>query len=246
MSTTNAIARYWILNLAIEFPRRLSNFVPSVEEEHLNVRKIPGFAATDYVATFLELFDSSSIRLRPSLNDEEGEIAVGRSELESILEARLQLPPVTSKIKGPGRVRHSLSTDGSPNLGWELTQAGGAEWEALAQPNWERYVDICTDHQSGEAWSSHLDSLMTELGWCRELRCVEIDRKTLSLDVLHDHAITYWKVLPIVYHATFRSIWTEYWWLGKGTEAPKWFRDWWISRSHWYKEPWMLPDWPAD
>ncbi len=64
MPVTNAIARYWILNLAIEFPRRLSNVVPFVEEEHLNVRKIPGVVPTDYAAMFLELFDSGSIRLR--------------------------------------------------------------------------------------------------------------------------------------------------------------------------------------
>jgi hypothetical protein len=248
MPVTNAIARYWILNLAIEFPRKLSNFVPFVEEEHLNVRKIPGVAPTDYAAMFLELFDSGSIRLRSPSNDEEGEIAVSRSELESVLGARLLLPSVTSKIvMGPGRVRHSpINTDGSPDFGWELTQAGGEEWEALAQPNWERFINFCTDARSGDAWSSNLDSLMTELGWCRELHCVEIDRKTLSLEVLHDYSITYWKVLPVVYHATFRSKWAEYWWLGKGTVVPKWFRDWWLSRSHWYKEPWALPSWPAE
>lgn len=219
--------------------------VPFVEELHLNMRKVPGVAASDYAAVFLDLFDTGAIRLR--LRDEEGSLA-NRSDLEAVLQARLQLPPI-SRMTFLGKKRPSTAPPAivreAPNLGWELSAHGGEEWETLAQPDWMHFSTILSDQESGEMWSANFDLLMAELGWCGELNGVEIDRTTLSLEVLHDYAITYWKVLPVVHHATFRSRWVEFGWPVKGRPDPEWFGNWWRSRHNWYKQPWMLSGWPA-
>ena len=247
MSTARAITRHWILNLAWECRRRVSDVVPFVEELHLNVSKVPGVAAIDYATVLLDLFDSGAIRLR--LTDEEGKPHANRSDLEKVLEARLQLPPVSRMAfvgkKGPSSVPPAIVRQ-APDLGWELSQRGGEEWETLAEPDWEHFAAILTGEESGEMWSANFNLLMAELGWCRELNGIEIDRATLSLEVLHDCAITYWKVLPVAHHATFHSGWVEHGWPPvKGRPAPNWFHNWWSSRDNWYKKPWMLPGWPA-
>jgi hypothetical protein len=246
MSTTSAITRHWILNLARESRGRVSDVVPFVEELFLNVRGVPGVAATDYAAIFLDLFDSSAIRLR--LTDEEGSTCANRSQLESVLEARLRLPPVsgrkTYRKDGPPILPPAIIRD-APDLAWELSPLGGEEWESMAQPDWNHFATVLSDPESGEMWSANFDLLMAELGWCRELNGIEIDRTTLKLEVLHDSAITYWKVLPVVHHATFCSRWVEHGWPVKGRPDPEWFRNWWRSRGDWYKEPWTLPSWPV-
>lgn len=239
MSTTSAIIRHWILNLARECRGRISDVVPFVEELHLNVRKVPGATASDYAAVFLDLFDSDAIRVR--FRDEEGSLAK-RSDLQAVLAARLQLPPI-SRMKflrknGPSTDPPAIIRE-APDLGWELSSRGGEEWESLALPDWNRFANIVSDQESGEMLSSNFDLLMAELGWCRELNGVEIDRSTLNLEVVRDCAITYWKILPIVHHASFKCRWGEHGLL-KGRPEPEWFENWWRSRHNWYTEPWML------
>lgn len=247
MQTSSEIVRHWILSLAIEGARRISDFLPYVEQESLNVRKIPGIAASEYAATFLDLFSSGLIRLR-SLSDGKGvESTPGRSYLGSVLEARLLLPPISTRRRlGKEHIVSSqLNAPASPDFRWELTPRGGEEWERLAYPNWDGYVEILTGMESGEAWSANPDSLMAELGWCRELNGIEIDRETLNIGKLIDHQITYWKVLLVVYHAAFRSKWVEDDWLRMASAEREWFQNWWLSRRDWYTKPWKLPIWPA-
>jgi hypothetical protein len=245
MTTTSAITRHWILNLARECRGRISDVVPFVEGMHLNVRKVPGVTAYHYAAAFLDLFDTGAIRVR--LRDEEGSLA-NRSDLEAVLQARLQLPPISRmtflRKEGPSTVPPAIVRE-APDLGWELSAHGGEVWETLAQPDWTHFATILSDQESGEMWSANLDLLMAELGWCRELNGVEIDRTTLSLEALHNYAITYWKVLPVVHHATFRSRWAEFGWPVQGRPEPEWFGDWFTSRGTWYKQPWMLVGWPG-
>lgn len=241
MEPNQEIVQHWILNLAIEGRRKLSDFVPYVEDLYLNVPPVPGATPHYYGEAFLALFDAGLICCFLDKDDEERRISADRSLVESVLAARLQLPQVTSRtrLRAPGPVGSS-----SPDLIWELSPAGGGEWERLAQPNWERYVHALFGLAAGHAWSASLDSLMIEIGWCSELNHEEVDRRSLRLEVLHNYPIVYWKVLPVVYHAKFlcRSV------TGEQTELlerSKWFRDWWISRRTWYKEPWTRPNWPA-
>ena len=61
MEPSQKIVRRWILNLAIEGTRRLSDIVPYVESLHLNVRSVPGAATRHYSDAFLALFDAGLI-----------------------------------------------------------------------------------------------------------------------------------------------------------------------------------------
>ena len=49
----------------------------------------------------------------------------------------------------------------------------------------------------------------------------------MALEVLNNYPIVYWKVLPVVYYATFMctSVWQEKINLREGS---KWFNDWWL------------------
>ena len=246
MEPNQEIVRHWILSLAIEGSRKLSDFVPYVDCLYLNVHSVPGAAPHHYVEAFLALFDAGLINCFRDEDDEHGKIKANHSVVESVLTARLRLPQVTSKrrLRMPGPVGPA-----GPDLRWELTTAGGEDWERLAQPNWERYVFALFGPQSdekspmaGDAWSASLDSLMVEIGWCGEFNGEEVDRQSLAVEFLHNHLITYWKVLPNVYHATFSSVRHEE---SNLRAESKWFRDWWISRRTWYKKPWTLSTWPA-
>lgn len=229
MGPSREIVRHWILDLAITGSRKVSDFVPYVESEHLNVLPVSGAAPNHYSDAFVSLFDEGLIHCFRDEDDEQGNSPVDSAVLESVLKARLQFPQVTSRVRlrVPGPVNSA-----KPDLEWRPTSVGGKEWERLAQPNWERFVFMLFDPPSAEglvkgadAWSANLDFLMAELGWCREFNGEEVDRQSLRVEVLHDYPIVYWKTLPVVYHATFLSKWgrdeTEFL---RDREA-KWFRD---------------------
>lgn len=245
MTIISAITRHWILNLAWECRREISDVIPFVEEMHLNVSKVPGVTANDYAAALLDLFNSGAIKVR--FKDEDGSLA-NRSDLEAALHTRLLLPPIsgrrTHRRDGPPILPPAVIRD-APDLAWELSPLGAEEWESLAQPDWNRFATVLSDPESGEMWSANLDLLMSELGWSRELNGIDIDKATLSLQVLRDFAITYWKVLPVVHHASFKCNWIEHRWTVEGTPDPEWFRMRRTSRFDWYTKPWMLSGWPA-
>ena len=247
MEAIQEIVQHWILNLAVEMARNIADFVPYVESLSLNVPPVPGVTPSQYCESFLALLDRGRIKCFEIAGNEGEKREVDRSLVESVIAARLQLPHVTSK-----RCVGMMGPVGSsrPNLEWEMTTAGGEQWERPAQPNWERYVSACFGFSSeegssetGDAWSTSLDTLMLEIGWCSEFNRVDVDRQSLNLAVLHDYPITYWKVLPVVYHLSFscRSVGREQ--RDLRSEA-KWFRDWWISRCAWHKEPWSVQGWP--
>jgi hypothetical protein len=248
MPAPQTIVEHWILNIAIEGSRKLSDFLPFVEELYLNVRQVPDCMPSEYAATVLALLDAGSIRLLFETHDRD-EIMPDRSMVEAVLMRRLQLPSVTGKLpltkaephRPPPEIRAA-----EPNLRMELTALGGEVWEKRAEADWSRYVQTLTGEDCGEAWSADQDRLISCLGWYQELNSATIDRNSIRLEVLHDYHVTYWKLLPVVYRATFACTSSEGQWGAKGRVGePKWFREWWMSLGNWYKKPWELPDWPA-
>jgi hypothetical protein len=234
-------------NLAIEGSRELSDFLPFVEELYLNVRQVPGCTPSGYAAAVLALLDAGSIRLYFDTRDQD-EVRPDPSMVEAVLTRRLQ-PPCTMgrfplRKTDPRRPPPEMRA-AEPDLRMELTALGGEVWEKRAEPDWSRYVQTLTGEESGEAWSGDEDLLIACLGWYEELNSAAVDRNTIRLEVLHDYSVTYWKLLPVVYRATFACTWDESQWGGKGRIGePKWFRKWWVGQDNWYKKPWELPDWP--
>jgi hypothetical protein len=244
MAASRELIQHWVLNTAIEFHLKLSDFVPFVESESLNVKEIPDATPADYAAAFLALLDVGFVCAYPvdTEDEEEDHAKMDRSAVENILEKRLQLPQVTSKT----RVRKDQPRPSSkplvPDFRWKMTALGGDAWEKLAKPDWNRFVSTETDDQFGDIWSANRDLLMAELGWYRELNSVKVDRSTIRIEPLQNKAITYWKVLPLVFHATFFCTPDTD---SRPTDWPRWFRDWWISKNQWYNEPWDMPHWPS-
>lgn len=241
MPASQELIQHWILNIAIEFHRRLSDFVPFVESESLNVKEVPGATPNDYAAAFLALLDAGFVCAYPFDTDAgvEDQAKMDRSVVEEILEKRLQLPQVTSK----NRVRGGQpSKSALPDLRWRMTTLGGEVWERLAKPDWNHYASTLTDNHLGDIRTTNRDLLMAELGWYRELNSVKVDQTTIMVEALRNHSITYWKTLPLVYHATFSCTPDPD---ARPTDWPRWFRDWWLSQNQWCKKPWELPDWPT-
>lgn len=244
MPATPKVVEHWILNLVIEGERKLSDFLPFVESLYLNVQEVPDCSAEEYAEGVLALFDAGLVRMYFDIGEDE-EFDPDRALVEAIVRRRLQLPrvgrvPLTKARRLPREIRPA-----EPDLMMKLTASGGRAWEALAEPDWSRYVQTLTGDESGEAWSGNRDMLIAELGWYEELTSATIDRNTIRLEALHDYPVTYWKLLPVVFRASFACTWSERMWGGKRYPGePKWFREWWESRSDWYKQPWELPNWP--
>ena len=243
MSASQEIIQHWILNIAIEFHPRLSDFVPFVESESLNVPEVPGATPNNYAAAFLTLLDLGFVCAYPVDTEpgEEDQTKLDRSAVESILEQRLQLPRVTSRTRLRANQQKPLSKPSTPDLRWRMTALGGDAWERLAKPNWNRYGPTLTDDYFGDIWSANRDLLMAELGWYRELTSAKVDRDSVRIEVVDSHPITYWKYLPLVYHAAFSCTPDAD---ASPLDWPKWFREWWLSQNQWYKKPWELPGWP--
>jgi hypothetical protein len=248
MQVAQGIVRHWLLNTAIEFPRKLSDLLPVVCGLRLNVLDVPGATPEDYASAVLALFDSGSIRMYFDGDTEGSKTEACRSIVELVLQRRLATP--VEKAPTPRARQRSIYprkvTPDTSDLRWQLTALGGKEWEGLAQPDWNRYVTILTGGDiPGEAWSANLGLLMAELGWCQELNGVEIDRNTISMEVLHDYPVTYWKFLPVVHRATFECRWVDSQWPDGRIVPPEWFRQWWISQGEWYRKPWELSNWAS-
>lgn len=245
MRASQELIQHWILNVAIEYHRKLSDFIPFVESESLNVKEVPGATPDDYASAFLMMLDAELVCAFSVEADagEEDQATMDRSTVEAILEKRLRLPRVTNKIRVRRDQPRPLSKPSVPDLRWRITALGGGAWEKLAEPDWNRYVSTLTDDSSGEIWAADRDLLMAELGWYRELNSVVVDRATIRAMVLHNYAITYWKISPRVYHAAFSCAPDRD---ARPADWPRWFRDWWLSKNRWHQEPWELPDWPTD
>jgi hypothetical protein len=243
MSASQEIIQHWISNIAIEFHPRLSDFVPFVESESLNVKEVPGATPKDYTAAFLALLDLGFVCAYPvdTHAGEEDQAKMDRSAVVEILEKRLLLPQVTSKIRVRANQPRPSSKPTVPDLRWRMTALGGNAWERLARPDWNRYVSTETDDQFGDIWSANRDVLMAELGWYRELTSAKVNRDSVRIEVVDNHPITYWKVLPLVYHAAFSCTPDAH---ASPMDWPEWFRAWWISQNRWYVKPWELPGWP--
>jgi hypothetical protein len=127
----------------------------------------------------------------------------------------------------PGRSRpegEALSEDlileriGKPGLGqgsswYELTELGGACWEAWARPDWSRYNNNCMslpEYSKAQfsallAATEPLAQELFELESCLKDDC-DIIAGSVRRKALRPWRATYWKTLPEGYLIAFRSI----------------------------------------
>lgn len=264
--TIEEITQYWLLTSAVDFPRALGYFFPELDDIALNMREVPGLNAGEYAKVLLNLFDLEMIEFSSELLEDD---VTTRSGIMNILDRFLEFSNENPNALMIRRTRQKSVADpyaGRTDLKvrFRLTEKGGETWEAIAKPNWKKFLEGFSDTEgegeglkpsSAELASQDLSLVLAHLGWFREEWTESIvygpQFDSINLQFHEEYQALYWKRLPSVYKATFaltpvQPLWTK----GPNGEpnwhqAPKWFSDWRSTSRKWFTEPWELPDWPS-
>jgi hypothetical protein len=246
MKSDEMITRYWLLDLATEFPRSLGLLFPSIESEALNVKEIPGRQLEDYAASLMELYGAGLIMLESDFPEDDISSQPGVSK---IVERFVRLPKGERQVRyvRPGR-RTDDDRQPRQHVRFQLTATGGQEWERLAEPDWSHYFDQRGDQGGCEIVSQNRDLLMAVLGWFQELGGGRVDVNSIQIQKLDNYPILYWKHLPFVFKANFAFDKADPRWIGDGpawSREPKWFHEWRVATASWYRKPWEMSAWPS-
>jgi hypothetical protein len=242
-----SVVQHWLLNLAIEVPCSLGTIFPSVEEEYLNVKKIAGCKPEEYGESLLELFEEGLIILK---SDFAGDNVDNKDGVAQIVERFVRLPKDAREVRYASRKVNSDSARKTPERArFEVTKAGGEEWERRAEPDWNHYFDQRGDQSDCEVVSQNRDLVMAVLGWFPELGGGRVDVNSIQIQKLDDYPIFYWKYLPSVFKANFAFNKADPRLSGDGPawpREPEWFHEWQASTTSWYRKPWEMPEWPSE
>jgi hypothetical protein len=227
MLPIDVIANHWLLHLAVHHRVPLRLLFPAVQCEALNVRGIPGLVSADYAAAAQRLLDEQALEIVNNDSSVRTDLTCVIEELNRAHDARFQR----------GERREIPVTD----VALGLTPQGGAIWERLAEPHWDRLVVESSDYSSCELASPDRNTLMAYMGWYSEIhRESLIDLATVQLTVQSEYPILYWKRAPSVYCAAFNLRPSEpRREPGGSVRSQVWFREW----LKWCKDPWDLSGW---
>ncbi len=242
--SADPMIKYWLLNLAVEYPVWLGHLFPAVECEALNVKAVPGCDAKDYARNLIELSDSGMVAFS---SDVPGDDVANRPGLERILHRFLQLAGDDSTRRHEWNLRPMYERSRLPGMqvNFKLTPSGGAAWERMAEPDWAHILTVSVGAESGDLFSPDRHLLMAYLGWYWAIEAQRIQLEAISWQTHSDFQILYWKRVPLVYQASFTLRPAEGPTEPKWSHAPQWFRDWYASAITWHKQPWDLPGWPS-
>jgi hypothetical protein len=121
---------------------------------------------------------------------------------------------------------------GEIDVYYEVTPHGGAAWEAIARPNWERFTCI---YGSNPQWIEAASRAVAEtyLALYPRLDGATILSETVSWHIKQPWRATYWKTLPVGHIVSFRMV--------AGTLDPEdhlTAHRQWSELATWYHEPW--------
>ena len=92
-----------------------------------------------------------------------------------------------------------------------LTSQGGARWEEVSQPHWERYIhdSVYAEPREGEIIGSDRDLVerYDALSW--HSSDISVVPGSRHWDVLRPWQATYWKELPVGHRLRFKYEWVE-------------------------------------
>lgn len=109
-----------------------------------------------------------------------------------------------------------------------LTSQGGARWEQVSQPHWDRYIraSVYAEPRDGEVIGSDLDLVEQYDSLSRYDSDISVVPGSEHWDVLRPWQATYWKELPVGHRLSYK-----YEWVGRPPEQrtdPKiaaWFKE---------------------
>jgi hypothetical protein len=241
------LVNHWLLNTAIDFPRPLLHILPKVRDMTLNAKRVPGCLPDDYVKGLGDLYLSGHILFSSEDPRDDVKSASGVAPILTRFRDYSIEPPEERYARGERKV--DPRDPKIPRVELALTESGGALWEGVAKPAWDRFYDELSDYETGEMVSPDLTLLMARMGWFSELlNDTTIDIQSIKLEERSDYPVLYWKRLPHVYRATFKCQRAEARWKKFENSdcpiEPDWFRKWWPTTVTFYTNPWELPDWP--
>lgn len=242
------LIKHWLLNTAIEFPRPLIHVLPGVRGLTLNAKEVPGCVPDDYANGLRELHRSGHIVFTSENPEDDVQTESGvKTILTRFLRYPIEVAAERDVTKKPQPTRPIVRI---PKVQFALTESGGALWESVAKPEWNRFFEQSSDYETGDAFSPDMTLLMARLGWFPELSGGEaIVIETIQVEEHFHYPVLYWKKLPHVYRATFKCQHSKARWRKQGHSEypmePDWFRKWWPTTVHFYTHPWKLPGWPS-
>ncbi|MDM9384717.1 hypothetical protein QUB80_29085 [Chlorogloeopsis sp. ULAP01] len=229
---------YLILKSALEFPEAL-----------INVAKDYNISRTEVVISANNLFQNGNILAEMRnvedkiLGDLIAEQVKSEKHLSTLLTPIFEVEKLI--VLTPSQIEANL--DGELGALYYLTSQGGARWESVAHPDWDRYCVVNIGfNESGEIAESQVI--------CPSKQFVE---KFLSIncyvsavvhvpgtevwDVLEPWQATYWKNLPKGYRVRFQGSHNE--WSIDSDTSPEWIEandqanEWYWEFRQWYKDP---------
>lgn len=145
---------------------------------------------------------------------------LNRDELVDVLDRLFQRGCLLAKrmeksiSKGffiPTRKEIEEAFDGRLNCFYGLTSQGGARWEEVSRPQWERYISdsVYAEPQEGEIIGSDRDLVEQYDLLSRVDSEISIVPGSKHWDVLRPWQATYWKELPVGHRLRFKYEWVE-------------------------------------
>jgi hypothetical protein len=143
-----------------------------------------------------------------------------RHELVSVLNRLFQRGDLLAKRKEgsisngffvPAQIEIEEALDGRLNCFYGLTSQGGARWEEVSQPHWERYISdwVYAEPQEGEIIGSDRDLVEQYDSLSQYDSDISVVPGSKHWDVLRPWQATYWKELPVGHRLRFKYEWLE-------------------------------------
>ena len=223
---------YWFLDSVVEFELPLGLLTSPVLEETLN-RKGPGLDYAGIVETLLYLFEAGYLFAQRMSNFLSRQRTIRDSTTGAPIPRRpLGKPFTPTREELEASLRHKAPMD------YGLTAQGGAKWETMSQPNWERY----TEFSYGDLYQQTSERAVEVLAMDKALgeQYLFFAKKYPDLfvlssatwNVLNPWEATYWKRLPVGHQLQIKC--HEYPSVLYQDEA---FNTWYDSIKSWYTNP---------
>jgi len=199
-------AEYWILESVVEAGRMLPTLRPDAVEEAFN-RKGHGLSDVQLLETLYGLFLQGYLSAEHSYrsqNPSREKFVPSHDQLQSILEEWQQ-------------------------VWYDLTPKGGAVWERLSRPNWQRFIHSSTHATEPQCtvYCANRQRIEDFLG--RNDVVENVLQETVWWERKEPWKVTNWKTLAYGYEVYF-----EY----RDSDDPLWIE----PPMYWYTKPWFSPE----
>ena len=189
---------YWLLETVVEHEWGICGLIDGDLELHLN-KKGHGLTRTALVETLHRLLSSGLIyaESRVNFSDEATDIIATKEQIELALDERKSCSGVPVEER---KVTY-----------YGLTQEGGAQWEAFAAPDWQKYIDGGC-HYSEDYEYGMWELICADKVWLEryfESMCFydphEVTLESVERDYIAPWQATYWKQLEGAHRIRFRE-----------------------------------------